>query len=84
MYVVESRTPKKFVKLGKMHVLYMMYLIRVHAGKHLSSVSQWAEDHVTSHLVFSLTLTTCQESPREAGGRAFEWPDSVTLLFSWS
>jgi len=39
-YVMESRTSKKFVKLVKMHVLYMMYLIRVHAGKHLSSVSE--------------------------------------------
>jgi hypothetical protein len=34
--VMESRTPKKFVKLVKMHVLYMMYPMRVLAGKHLS------------------------------------------------
>ena len=81
---MESRAPEKFVKLVKMHVLYMMYLIRVHAGKHLPSVSQLAKDHVMSQLVFSLTLTTCQESPRESGRTAFEWPDLVTLLFSWS
>jgi hypothetical protein len=80
---MEPTTPNKFVKLVKMHVLYMMYLIRVHAGKHLPSVSRQAKDHVTSHLVFS-TLTTCQESPRESGRTAFEWPDLVTLLFSWS
>ena len=62
VYVMESRTPKKFVEIVKMHVLYMMYLIRVHAGKHLLIAFLFHNrlNRVLSQLVFSLTLTTCQ------------------------